>query len=160
MPVFTKAHAEDSARKLKSKPKDKTLPTLVVREVVAGPHRIQQIWCANRLVNQFGIKHGSNRNASHGWIARDLNLSPRKAFEFAACTRTIDEMIQHFLAQVSLKAGPNVPADLITDYARLWLRRSFKTDCLSLVRAMDTIGAQSKRICKKPLPCSNQGSMC
>ncbi len=99
MPVFTKAHSEDAARKLKRKPKNTALPRLEVTELIAGPHRIQQIWCGGKLVNQFGIKHGSNRNASHGWFARDLNLSPRKAFEFAICTMSIDDMIQHFVSQ-------------------------------------------------------------
>jgi hypothetical protein len=106
MPVFTKAHAEDAAKKLRDKPKTKTLPRLSVREVVAGPHRVQQIWCQNRLVSQFGIKHGSNRNASQGWFARDLNLSPRRAFEFAVCTMSIDQMIEHFIAQRFIDVVP------------------------------------------------------
>jgi hypothetical protein len=120
MPVFTKAHAQECAKKLKAKPENETLPRLVVKEVRGGAHIIEQIWCNDRLINKFGIKHGSNRNASHGWVARDLGLRPQRMFEFAVCTMTVDEMIEHFVDQVS----SNCPADKGFQALKVWAVRS------------------------------------
>lgn len=103
MPVFTKAHAEGTAKKLKTKPKTGGYPRLEIIEVKDGPHLIQQIWCNGVLVNLFGVKHGSSRNSSHGWVARNLNLSPHRMHEFAICTMSIDEMIEHFMAEGTIE---------------------------------------------------------
>jgi len=96
---FTKSHALDTSKKLKTRPRKQNLPRLEVREVRDGPHLIQQIWCNGRFVNQFGIKHASRRDNSHGWVARDLELSPHRMYEFAICQMTVDEMIEHFAAR-------------------------------------------------------------
>jgi hypothetical protein len=98
MPVFTKTHAEDTAKKLKTKPKGTTLPRLEVIEIREGSHLMQYIWCDGVVVNKFGIKHGSNRNASHGWVGRSLNLHPNQMHAFAICNMSIDDMISHFIA--------------------------------------------------------------
>lgn len=111
MPSFTKTHAEDFAKKLKRKPADQHLPRLEVREVKDGPHVIQQIWCEGKFAYSFGIKHGSNRNASHGWVARDLSIRPHDAYEFAVCNITIDTMIRMFVD----KGDIEMPADKSDD---------------------------------------------
>ena len=99
MSSFTKTHAIDTAKKLKTKPKNERYPRLEVVENRAGAHVMQEIWCNGQLVNKFGIKHDPNRNNPHGWVARDLGLSPHKMREFAICHMTIDEMIEHFIDQ-------------------------------------------------------------
>ena len=96
---FTKEHAESSAKKLKTKPKDNNLPRLEVLELKDGAHVVQQIWCNGKFVNKFGIKHAARRDNSHGWVARDLDLSPTRMRDFALCHMPIDEMIQHFVDQ-------------------------------------------------------------
>lgn len=96
MPTFTKEHAEDFSTKLRRQPKDSTLPRLQIVENTAGAHAIQQIWCGDKLIAQFGIKHGSKRNAPHGWVARELDLRPHYAVEFAICNVTIDAMLTLF----------------------------------------------------------------
>jgi hypothetical protein len=98
MPGFTKAHAEDTAKKLKTKPKGSQYPRLEVVESKEGPHLVQYIYCNGIYINKFGIKHGSDRNASHAWVGRDLNLPPHQMHSFAICNMSIDEMIAHFIA--------------------------------------------------------------
>lgn len=97
MSTFTKTHAEEFAKKLKRKPVDEHLPRLEVREEKHGPHVIQQIWCDNKFISSFGIKHGSSRNSSHGWVARELVISPHDAFEFAICNIPLDWLIRLFV---------------------------------------------------------------
>jgi hypothetical protein len=93
MSGFTKDHAEKFSKKLNSKPKDDSLPRLQVVVHVDNAHSQQQIWCGDKFIAAFGIKHGSKRNASHGWVARELSLQPRFAVEFANCSVSIDKMI-------------------------------------------------------------------
>ena len=45
----------------------------------------------------FGIKHSSNNNASHGWVRKQFGLSPHEMHEFAICHMSIDEMIDHLI---------------------------------------------------------------
>lgn len=110
MPSFTKAHAEDTAKKLKTKPRETTYPRLDVVESKEGPHLIQCIYCNGLFVSKFGIKHGSNRNASHGWVARSLNLQPNQMHSFAVCNMSIDEMIAHFIADGIIEEPPDPDA--------------------------------------------------
>jgi hypothetical protein len=98
MPKFNKDHAEKTAKKLKQKPQNTALPTLTVTEDRDSRHIYEWIWCGEQLVAKFGIKHGSQRNAGHGWVPRALKLGPHQAVQFANCTMTIDEMIEHLIA--------------------------------------------------------------
>lgn len=93
MPKFTKDHAERAARKLKEKPRRTDLPSLTVAENKDGAHVIQLISCRGKLITKFGIKHGSKRNAGHGWVPKVLKLGPHQAVLFANCTMSVDEMI-------------------------------------------------------------------
>lgn len=93
---FTKVDAEATAKKLSKKPRQSDYPRMEVKELKGGAHLIQQIWCQGRLIAKFGIKHGSNRNSSHGWVADELELPPRRMKEFAICSMSIDEMLEHF----------------------------------------------------------------
>ncbi|MES2790101.1 MAG: hypothetical protein V4719_10795 [Planctomycetota bacterium] len=74
---------------------------------------MQQIWCDGEFILDFGIKHASNRNNTHGWVARELNLSPNKMYSFAICTMSIDEMIAHFIEDGTITAseGGDTPSD-------------------------------------------------
>lgn len=96
MPAFTKTHAEKFSKKLKTKPKDDSL-LLRILENRDGAHIQHQIWHGEKYIAAFGIKHGSSKDASHGWVARELQLSPKFAVDFANCNETIDAMIQKFV---------------------------------------------------------------
>lgn len=102
---FTKAHAEATAKKLTVKPVSNALPRLEVVTLKDGCHIQQRIFCQGVEIARFGIKHGSKRNASHGWVARRLGLSPRQMMDFAICQMSVDEIIQHFIDEGFLPAG-------------------------------------------------------
>jgi hypothetical protein len=97
MPKFTKDHAERAAKKLKQRPANNELPRLSVREETDSAHVLQLVFCHGTLVTKFGIKHGSKRNAGHGWVPKALCLGPHRAVLFANCTMTVDQIVQHFI---------------------------------------------------------------
>jgi len=105
MPIFTKDHAERTAKKLKEKPR-RELPKLSITEDADAAHVVQLITCGGRLVTKFGIKHGSKRNAGHGWVPKALGLGPHQAILFANCTMTVDEIIQHFIDKGFIEQDP------------------------------------------------------
>jgi len=94
---FTKEHAEATAKKLKTKPDNRNLPKLEVIPLKDGAHIQHQIFCNGVEVVRFGIKHGSHRNATHGWIARRFGIAPHDMREFANCNMSIDAMIGHLM---------------------------------------------------------------
>ena len=106
MPVFTKAHAEDTEKKLKTKSKTDGHPRLTILEVKDGAHLVQQVWCNGQFVTKFGIKHASNRNNSHGWVRDAFDLSPREIYDFAICQMSIDDMIRHLILRGDIELDP------------------------------------------------------
>lgn len=105
MSTFTKAHAEDAVKKLGRSPADQQLPRLTVSEDRDAKHLKYKVWCNDQLIAYFGVKHGSKRNAGHGWIPESLGLSRRDALAFASCEMTIDELVQRFIDSGRIDSG-------------------------------------------------------
>jgi len=81
--MLTKDHATAIAGKLRAKPHKKK----------GTPHQIQLIFHRDKIVAHFGIRHGSNRNAGHDHIPRDLHVSPHFCKELACCTKYLEDWL-------------------------------------------------------------------
>ena len=70
MPSFTKQHAEDTVAKLKKRPPRGVIGFAVTEKKTGSrsKHRLFQIHYEGQWIADFGINHGSSRNAGHGWI--------------------------------------------------------------------------------------------
>jgi hypothetical protein len=58
-----------------------------------SPHIIQLIYQHNKLIAHFGIRHGSNRNAGHDHIPKNLHVSMHFCFELAHCTKYLNDWL-------------------------------------------------------------------
>jgi hypothetical protein len=79
---ITKVHAEAIAAKLSAE----------VRK--GGAHDLAIVWYRGVRIANFGIRHGSRRNAGHGHVPKQLFISPYKCRELAVCTLTVDQWLQ------------------------------------------------------------------
>lgn len=80
--MFTKAHAETIAKKLKATIRPKAAHDLAIVEQ------------NNKRVVQFGIRRGSRRDSGHDHLPEDLHLNPRDTMELARCPLTWDEWLR------------------------------------------------------------------
>ena len=80
--IITKELAEKIAKKLGAK-----IDT-------AGAHAIAYIYHGEVLVAQFGIRHGSKKEAGHDHVPSDIHVSPGKAKRLGQCPMSRAEWIE------------------------------------------------------------------
>lgn len=82
MAIITKELALKIASKLKV--------DLIKRK---GPHDIALVYHEEKLIAQFGIRRGSNKNLGHDHIPDQIFLRPREAKLLAQCPLSREEWI-------------------------------------------------------------------
>ena len=92
MPNFTKNHAEKTAKKLSDKTRN-GVAAFQITEHKGGKHLLILAYYQGKFIFQFGIKHGSRRNAGHGWVCEHMKLSRNEGLDFANCHTSVDELI-------------------------------------------------------------------
>jgi hypothetical protein len=90
--MLTKDHATAIAGKLRAVPKKKK----------GSAHQIQLIFHRNQIVAQFGIRHGSKRDAGHDHIPKDLHVPPHFCKELACCTKYLADWLSEMDKQALL----------------------------------------------------------
>jgi hypothetical protein len=93
MPNITRDHAERILDKLSKKPQKHE--SLIVETKRGGKHNIHKFKYRGVFIGQFNIRHGSNRNEGHNFVARQLHLSQREGYDFAICDISLDEYIDY-----------------------------------------------------------------
>jgi len=83
MPIITKELALEIAKKLKAK--------IIKRN---KPHDIALVYHEGKMVAQFGIRRGSNRNLGHDHIPAQIFLRPRETRLLAQCPLSREEWIK------------------------------------------------------------------
>jgi len=78
---LTKELAESATRKLKAVVQSGRL------------HDIAKIYHEGRLVAQYGIRRGSDRNMLHNYIASQLHVSQREAYLLGKCPMSREEWL-------------------------------------------------------------------
>lgn len=82
MAQITKYLAEKIARKLKA-------------EISTGKkHDIARVFHENKMIAQFGIRRGSNKNLGHDHIPSQIFVNRSQALLLGQCPLSIDEWIQ------------------------------------------------------------------
>ena len=78
---LTKELAESAARKLEA-------------EIEPGRRRdLAKVYHEGKLVAQFGIRRGSDRNMLHNYIAPQLHVSQREAYLLGKCPLSREEWL-------------------------------------------------------------------
>jgi hypothetical protein len=57
-------------------------------------HDIYGVYHNNQLVAQFGIRRGSNKEAGHDHVQKELNVSTNFAKQLAICTKQRDDYLR------------------------------------------------------------------
>ena len=83
MPIITKQLAERILEKLGG-----------AIEKKHSAHSVYGIYEEQGLVALLSIRHGSNREAGHDFLPRELNVSPRFARELGQCTKSRSDWIE------------------------------------------------------------------
>ncbi len=74
----------------------KKLDAQIVKE---GAHDIAQVFHEGRLVAQFGIRRGSEKDKGHDHIPRDLHLGPGRARLLGQCPMKREDWIHEMIDQ-------------------------------------------------------------
>jgi hypothetical protein len=85
MPIITKELALKIAEKLEAE---------IVRK---GPHDIALVRHAGRLVAQFGIRHGSRKDAGHDFIPGAIYVRPHEALLLGQCPMSRQQWIERMI---------------------------------------------------------------
>jgi hypothetical protein len=85
MPNITKDHAELICKKLGA----------VDESLKGAAHERHCVYYGKVLLGHIGIRHGSKRNQSHDHVPKDLNVSPRFAWELGTCTKYLDDYLDN-----------------------------------------------------------------
>jgi hypothetical protein len=104
MPNLTKDHALLICKKLKA-----------VNESSKGSaHEKFCVYHEGILLGFVGVRHGSKKDQGHGHIPKDLNVSPRFAWEMGTCTKSLEDFLtcmreKNLLPPETLKTDGSVP---------------------------------------------------
>lgn len=80
--IITKEHALNIASKLKAKRID---------EKKQRPHDLYAVYDGEVLVTTFSVRRGSNKEAGHDHIPRQLFVGPKAARDLAQCPMSRDD---------------------------------------------------------------------
>ena len=69
-------------------------------------HDICGIFLNEQLIAHFGIRRGSNKEAGHDHIPRNLNVSPGFAKQIGLCTKYRDDYLDHLRKRGLLPPEP------------------------------------------------------
>lgn len=58
-----------------------------------GAHRVMGVFHNDKLIAQFGIRHGSNKDQGHGHVPRSIHVAPRFAKELSVCTKSHQQWV-------------------------------------------------------------------
>jgi hypothetical protein len=70
-------------------------------------HDICGVFLGDRLIAHFGIRRGSNKEAGHDHVSRDLNVSAGFAKQLGACTKYRDDYLAHLRERGLLPPEPH-----------------------------------------------------
>lgn len=119
MSNLTKDHAELICKKLGAKDES----------AKGAAHDRHCVYHGDVLLGHIGIRHGSNRNQSHNHIPKDLNVSPRFAWEIATCTKYLDDYLTCLREKGQLPQEPEAPE-------KLQIKRPWERDWAALAETI------------------------
>jgi hypothetical protein len=71
-------------------------------------HDVCGIFYNGQMIAHFGIRRGSNKEAGHDHIPKDLNVSAGFAKELGACTKYRDDYLDHLRERRLLPPEPSL----------------------------------------------------
>jgi hypothetical protein len=72
-------------------------------------HDVYGVYYNNQLIAQFGIRHGSNKEAGHDHIQKALNVSTGFTKQLAICTKSREDYLRERDLLPQLPPAPEIP---------------------------------------------------